>query len=412
MQAGTGRELKPVSFVHVADTHLGYRQYGLAERWDDFSLAFKEVVDKTIGLKPDFMIISGDVFHDPRPTNRTLEVAVRNLMRLRDERINVFVVGGSHDSSPNVTTGTILKPLDRGKLIYYLPAHEGASYRGEGYYIYGIPNFRTRREVERGLSSFYEQNPPKPDPAVFNICVMHMALDHPEVLSTLDISKEYVFDLSTLPSGFDYYAGGHLHKPVITKLHGEFRGATLAYSGCVETASIRDAEYDKGFFHVSVDGSARVDIKRTQVERARPFDIVEVDGTGKKATEIMRLAREAVRSRDGDGKVIALILRGTLPTDVRKVEINSAEIKSAAKRALHARVSNQMFETRMTEEMKRKIIEYKPEDLMKRAYRYMVGALRETEGKEAERIATIATKLVDPLKRRDERQVLELLEKL
>ncbi|RLI37495.1 exonuclease SbcCD subunit D, partial [Candidatus Bathyarchaeota archaeon] len=45
--------MKPFSFVHVADIHLGYEQYNLAIRREDFKRAFEEVVDKTLELKPD-----------------------------------------------------------------------------------------------------------------------------------------------------------------------------------------------------------------------------------------------------------------------------------------------------------------------------------------------------------------------
>lgn len=44
--------MKPFSFVHVADLHLGYEQYNLATRREDFDRVFHEVVDKTIRLKP------------------------------------------------------------------------------------------------------------------------------------------------------------------------------------------------------------------------------------------------------------------------------------------------------------------------------------------------------------------------
>ena len=55
--------MKPFSFVHVADLHLGYAQYNLDVRREDFENAFKEVVDKTIELKTDFILIAGDLFH-------------------------------------------------------------------------------------------------------------------------------------------------------------------------------------------------------------------------------------------------------------------------------------------------------------------------------------------------------------
>ncbi len=83
---GSLASLKPFSFVHAADLHLGYSQYGLEARRQDFDDAFKELVDKTIELKPDFMIIAGDLFHQARPSNHTLENTIRSFKRLKDCR--------------------------------------------------------------------------------------------------------------------------------------------------------------------------------------------------------------------------------------------------------------------------------------------------------------------------------------
>jgi len=100
--------LRAFSFVHASDLHLGYSQYGLEVRRQDFDNAFSELVDKTIELKPDFMIIAGDLFHQPRPSNLTLENTVRSFKRLKDAGITVLTVDGSHDSAPNTITSTIL----------------------------------------------------------------------------------------------------------------------------------------------------------------------------------------------------------------------------------------------------------------------------------------------------------------
>jgi len=70
--------LKPFSFLHVADLHLGYSQYGLEVRREDFDRAFHELIDKTFELKPDFMIIAGDLFHQAHPSNTTLENSIRS----------------------------------------------------------------------------------------------------------------------------------------------------------------------------------------------------------------------------------------------------------------------------------------------------------------------------------------------
>ncbi|MEM2338270.1 MAG: DNA repair exonuclease, partial [Candidatus Bathyarchaeia archaeon] len=200
--------MKAFSFVHSADLHLGYSQYGLEARREDFDKVFSELVDKTLELKPTFMIIAGDLFHNARPSNVTLESAVKNFSRLRDAGIPVLVVDGSHDSAPNIVTSTILNPLDSAGLIHFLPRHEGACWRmPECCYIYGVPNFRTRRKTEEMLPAFMEKNKPVPDQSLFNIFVFHMALEIPEV-SPPYIEAEASPEL--IPDGFNYYAAGHV----------------------------------------------------------------------------------------------------------------------------------------------------------------------------------------------------------
>jgi DNA repair exonuclease SbcCD nuclease subunit len=67
------RSLKPFSFVHVADLNLGYSQFGLEVRRKDFDRVFQELVEKTVELKLDFVIVACGLFHQARPSNTTLE---------------------------------------------------------------------------------------------------------------------------------------------------------------------------------------------------------------------------------------------------------------------------------------------------------------------------------------------------
>lgn len=67
-------------FLHCADIHLGYLQYGQTARFNDFAAAFNAVIDKATGVyhpRPDkqilpfdkaisgpvdFVILAGDLF--------------------------------------------------------------------------------------------------------------------------------------------------------------------------------------------------------------------------------------------------------------------------------------------------------------------------------------------------------------
>ena len=46
-----------IKFAHLADTHLGYRQFGLLEREKDFYEVFDKIIDKIIEEKVDFVYI-------------------------------------------------------------------------------------------------------------------------------------------------------------------------------------------------------------------------------------------------------------------------------------------------------------------------------------------------------------------
>jgi len=396
--------MKPFSFVHTADLHLGYAQYNLDERREDFDAAFKELVDKTIELKPDFMILAGDLFQHARPLNTTLETAITNFRRLRDAGIPVLTVDGSHDSAPNVITGTILNPLDSAGLIHYLPRHESASWRREGCYVYGIPNLRTRRRTEEQLPAFLEENKPTPDPSVFNIFVFHMALDIPS-MKPPQMEAEAPPEL--LPEDFNYYAGGHIHAPYKVP----FKKGLLVYSGCTETVSYEDAETEKGFYYVEVSEKGVPELQHIKLETTRRFLVLDHDYTGLTPAKITEKAVQLVKEADEAGAVIVPILRGILPAEASRGEVDLAKIRGSGERALLVRPLLRLRETEVPEEVIRSIFEGELKDLKTKAFEYFFEIFSERYSREeAEKTARLAVNLIEPLVRRDETKVKEALE--
>jgi exonuclease SbcD len=370
----------------------------------DFNAAFREVVEKTIELKPDFMIIAGDIFHHARPSNITLENAITNFRKLRDAGIPVLAVDGSHDSAPNVITGTILNPLDSAGLIHYLPRHEGASWRNESCYVYGIPNFRTPRKTEEELPVFLEQNEAKPDPSVFNILVFHMALDIP-ALKPPQMEAEARPEL--LPEGFNYYAGGHIHKPY----NFLFKNGLLAYSGCTETVSYEDAETEKGFYHVEVNRKGVPKLHRVKLETPRRFIILDRNYSGSTPTKITEAVVQLVKEADETEAVIVPIIRGVLPAEAGRGEIDLAKIRRAAEKALLVHPVLRLRETEVPEEVIRSIFEGGSKDLKTKAFEYFFEIFCERYPREeAEKIARLAVDLLGPLVGKQETKVKEVLE--
>ncbi len=399
--------MKAFSFVHASDLHLGYAQYGLEARRQDFDKAFTEIVDRTIALKPDFMIIAGDLFHQARPSNVTLENTIRNFKRLRDAGIPVLTVDGSHDSAPNTITGTILYPLDSAGLIFHLPRHEGACWRKtDCCYVYGVPNFRSRRKTEEALPAFMEQNPPTPDPAVSNILVFHAAVDLPSVKPPY-IEAEVPPEL--LPEGFNYYAAGHVHE----RFMGKFKTGLLVYSGCTETVSYDETKFKKGFFHVKVNEKGEVKPEFMELESPRKFVVLEQEFSGMTSAKITELAVQMVKGADEEGAIIIPVLKGTLPAEASRAEVDIAQIRSAAEKAMLVHPIINLRESTVSEEIVRSIFESEFKDLKTKAFEYFLQIFSDRYSREeAERIARFAIALIDPLLKKQEEKVKQTVEEL
>ncbi|MEM2960324.1 MAG: DNA repair exonuclease [Candidatus Bathyarchaeia archaeon] len=394
------------TFVHVADIHLGYEQYNLSERREDFDRAFTEVVDKTVELKPDFMIVAGDLFHQARPLNITLERAIRDFKRLRDANIPVLVVDGSHDTAPNIVTSTILNPLDSAGLIYYLPRHNNACWESEYCYVYGIPNFRTRERTERQLPAFYESKKPTPRKDKFNVFVFHMALDIPDIIG---VHPKMAAEASPelLPEGFKYYAGGHIHMP----LQIRFQDGVLAYSGSTETVSYEDALSDKGFYYVEVNLKGDIEINRLKLESPRKFKVIDKDYSGLSPQDITELAANLVKEADEEGVVIVPVLKGMLPAESARREIDLARIRGAAEKALAVHPLILLREMEFPEEVIRNIFESEMKDLKAKSYEYFVQFFSQRYNREeAEKRARITLDLVQYLVRENEDRIRDIIE--
>ena len=399
--------MKAFSFVHAADLHLGYAQYGLETRRQDFDDTFTELVDKTIELKADFLIIAGDLFHQARPSNTTLENTIRNFKRLKDIGIPVLSVDGSHDSAPNMITGTILTPLDSAGLIYHLPRHEGACWlKPDSCYVYGIPNFRSRRKTDDELPKFLEQNPPSPDGSIFNIFVLHGAVDLPSVKPSY-IEGEIHPDL--VPEGFDYYAAGHVHERYFSK----FKSGVLAYSGGVETVSYGEAKNTKGFYHVEVSEKGEVRPRFVELVTPRKFVVLEKDYSGMTSAKITDLAVQAVKGADEEGVVIIPVLKGVLAVEASRAEVDVTKIRAAAEKALLVHPVMSLREIAVSDEIVRSIFESEFKDLKTKSFEYFLQIFTERYScAESEKIARSAICLIEPLTKGEVEKVKKSIEDL
>jgi exonuclease SbcD len=106
-----------VKLAHIADTHLGIRQYhrqtpsGINQREADVAHAFRAAVDGVVEARPDAVVLAGDLFHAVRPTNAAIVFAFRQLQRLREALPDapIVLIAGNHDTPRSTETGSILR---------------------------------------------------------------------------------------------------------------------------------------------------------------------------------------------------------------------------------------------------------------------------------------------------------------
>lgn len=102
-----------MKLAHLADIHLGFRQYyrqtpqGINQREADVAGAFRAAVTDMAEADPDLVVIAGDLFHSVRPTNLAILHAFNQLRRLRDAlpETPVVLVAGNHDTPRSVEIG-------------------------------------------------------------------------------------------------------------------------------------------------------------------------------------------------------------------------------------------------------------------------------------------------------------------
>jgi len=231
--------------AHISDTHLGYRQYNLDERENDFYEAFNEAIDKAIEERADVLIHSGDLFDSPVPPIKAL-YTFKNALKRIEGKMKVFTVLGDHDT-----------PKRRG-----MPPHKlfdvpvlGVGklewVEVDGILIAGISNLRGTLvdHLKRELSKFDTIA----EKYRHSVLIAHQAIE-----THLPFEGAYELKEDDLPRKATYYAFGHLHSRILER----FGEGWLAYSGSTEI--VRKDEISawkkngKGLYIVDLDGDVTV----------------------------------------------------------------------------------------------------------------------------------------------------------
>ncbi len=242
--------------MHLADVHLGYKQYGSEARFNDFARAFDAAVDVALERQVDFVVLSGDLFHKSAIDPPTLLQAVRNLDRLRAAEIPVVAVTGNHDRAryrDPFHRSWLDYLAERSHLILLRPSFEGETIRFplwdgnqggrieiKGVRLGGLPYLGSvidtvLEEIPAALAAL--------EPAEYTLLMGHFGLEGEIPGMAGGVSHNAI---APLREHVDYLALGHLHKP--------FERQDWIYNpGSLETCGMDERDWQGGVYIVSVD---------------------------------------------------------------------------------------------------------------------------------------------------------------
>ncbi|HSO25002.1 MAG TPA: DNA repair exonuclease [Methanobacteriaceae archaeon] len=248
-----------MKFAHLADTHLGYRQYGLYEREIDFYNIFNNIIDKLIEEQPDFVIHSGDLFEFSRPPTNALLTVQKGLLALRDAGIPVYAIAGNHDMimRKNALPPQVLFKEMGLKII----SPNNPFFIKEDVFIGGTPY------VSKHQATYLTESLKKLEVMSRDydkrILVLHQGIDK-------YLPFEYELELANIPESFNYYALGHIH----ARITDDYGQGKLAYPGSSEIWKIDELgnyqKNGKGFYLVDMDGDVP-EIESINMEMPREF---------------------------------------------------------------------------------------------------------------------------------------------
>lgn len=284
--------------LHLSDLHLGKRlkDFPLLEEQKDI---IKQILDycekrKDTPEQVDFIIIAGDIFDKGIPPVDALRLFEDFLVALEQMGVEVFALGGNHDSAERLS---FLSVFLRKHHIHLVTQYEGNldaipfEKKGEKVNIYMLPYVKpadVRRflpEEERAaINSYHEAVKVAVSKAQLNkdevnILVAHQYITGADRCESEEVTLGGMENVGAeVLEGFDYVALGHIHGPQNIKNHPNMR-----YCGTPLKYSFSECKHKKSMTILDiVDGQITVTTEPFQLLR----DLVELKGSFAELTDL------------------------------------------------------------------------------------------------------------------------------
>lgn len=254
-------------FLHTADWHLGRIFHGV-HLTDDQAYVLEQLQQLVREVKPDAVVIAGDVYDRSVPPTEAVRLLDDTLSRLLlDYKIPVIMIAGNHDSPDRLGFGNRLLSGQGLFVTGQLPAKLEPVVLYDSYGpVYFLPLTYAEPAVvrniwqleadghEAALKAMIEHVTASIPPAVRKV-----ALAHAFVAGSLESESERPLSVggssavgSALFAGFNYTALGHLHNSQ------QAGSEKIRYSGSLLKYSFAEADQKKGINLVELNGDGSV----------------------------------------------------------------------------------------------------------------------------------------------------------
>lgn len=271
--------------IHTSDWHLGRIFHGV-HLTDDQSYMLDQLIDLIKDMKPDVLLVAGDIFDRSVPPVEAVNLLDDTLSKvLIDYKIPTIMIAGNHDSPDRIHFGSRLmgasklsifgkfnKSLDPvvledkyGPVFFYpLPYAEPVVVR-EGI---GDEKIHTHDDSMCRVLDLIKGSM---DKNKRNVLIAHTFAAGCEVSESerpLSIGGSEVVNAEYF-NGFNYVALGHLHRP--QKVGAE----NIRYSGSLMKYSFSEASQKKHIPVIDIDEYGNVQIQKIELKPRRDMRCIE-----------------------------------------------------------------------------------------------------------------------------------------
>lgn len=296
-----------MKLLHAADLHIDSPLRGLSAYEgapaEELRTAGRRALENLVRLAQDeavdAVLLAGDVYDGDWPDFNTGLFFARQMSRLREAGIDVYLIRGNHDAA-----STITRELRLPENVHELRTAEpqtvvderlGLAVHGQGF---------ARRDVTDNLVLSY----PAPRPGLFNVGLLHTALTGREGHDRYaPCTVEHL-----AAKGYDYWALGHVHTREVVATE-----PWIVFPGNIQGRHARETG-PKGCTLVTVDDLKVVSVDHRDLDVAR-WHHLEVDASPAADPDAaLDLVREALRGLAGGRlRAVRVTLTGRSPAHQR-----------------------------------------------------------------------------------------------